>query len=275
MTVISVITCNVSAEFLNPPGVPAWEERKGLLARVLQQPRATLIGLQEVTPGQLQFLCEQLPEFTALTVPVTHPTAELLSAWKAKYARYGLPEIPSPYEIVLFYRTDTLELLKTGHWWLSPTSERPSIGFGNVAPRVVLWAYLQVRNSSQKFLVFNTHIDRRCIPAMLEVCREHFATFAPYQRPLLFIGDLNVNPSNSDFQVLLHDGWRDSYEVALAPNADTFLYTLPDIPGGRIDHILYRGDGVVPRAWMRLISPDLGQRVSDHDPVYAEFDLTL
>jgi len=270
---ISIITSNVSADFLSPPGVPTWDERKLLYAQVLRNAQPSLIGLQEVTPRQLQFLREQLPEFTALTVPVTDPDPDLLATWQAKYAQFGLPQIPDPYEIILFYQTAIFELLATGYWWLSPTPDRPSIGFGNTAPRVVLWAHLQHRASSRAFFVFNTHIDHRCTRAMVDLCRERLMAFATATASLIFIGDMNFNPGDSNYASLISDNWRDSHEAADAPGAATFLYDLPNIPGGRIDHIFYRGDGLTPRMWTRLLPPDPERRVSDHDPVYVRFSI--
>lgn len=273
---ISVITSNASADFLTPPGVPTWDERKQLYAQVLRDAAPSLIGLQEVTPRQCQFLQAQLPAFTALTVPVTDPDPALVAAWQAKYAKFGLPQVPSPYEIVLFYHTDTFEPLATGHWWLSPTPNRPSIGFGNTAPRVVLWAQLRQRATNREFFVFNTHIDHRCPQAMVNLCREKFAGFTSPTASLIFLGDLNFNPSDANYTLLINDGWRDAHEVpaaSAAPDAATFLYNLPDIPGGRIDHVLYRGQGLTPQAWARLLSPDPERRVSDHDPVYVRFSV--
>src|SRR6188474_2453966 len=154
---ISIITSNISADFLDPPGVPTWEERKLLFVDVLLRAEPAIIGLQEVTPRQLQFLQTQFSKFSALTVPISNPTPDLLAAWQAKYEKFGFPEIPSPYEIILFYHKDTFDLLSTGYWWLSPTPDRPSIGFGNIAPRVVLWAHLHHTASNKEFVIFNTH----------------------------------------------------------------------------------------------------------------------
>ncbi len=43
------------------------------------------------------------------------------------------------------------------------------------------------------------------------------------------------------------------------------------MPGGRIDHILYRSSGLLPQLWTRLVSPHPTQRLSDHDPVLVQF----
>ena len=271
---LNVITVNVSADFTTPPGVPPWNERKSLLVETLLTAQPHLIGLQEVTTTQRRFLETALSDFSVLTVPVVDADPALVTAWRAKYAVYGLPDIPNPYELLLFYRTTEFALIASGHLWLSPTPERPSIGFGNVAPRAVLWAHLCHRPSGLAFICFNTHIDHRCPDPMVALCRQRFADFLPLNVPLIFIGDFNFNPATANYALLHSDGWLDPHQVAEAAEVPTFLYNTPDLmPGGRIDHILYRGHGLDPLAWSRLASPDPSRRMSDHDPVLVRFTL--
>jgi hypothetical protein len=99
---MSLITANVSADFLTPPDVPPWDERKQLFAQPLRHAAPDILGLQEVTPRQFAFWQAQLPEFTALTVSPSNPDPVLLAAWRAKYGAFGFDTIPSPFEIILF-----------------------------------------------------------------------------------------------------------------------------------------------------------------------------
>lgn len=271
---LNFVTSNISADFLSSPGVPTWEERKTRYVQTLQRAQPDVISLQEVTPRQFEFLQPYLPEFTALTVPVINPTEELQTAWYAKYAKFGLPQVPSPYEIVLFYHAEKFELVATDYWWLSPTPERPSIGFGNVAPRAVLWAHLRLCGSGQELLIFTTHLDHRCLSAMLALCRERFLSMTGRALNRIFMGDLNFNPNTENYRLLLDDGWQDACIANVGSNSTTFLYDLPHIPGGRIDHILYRGRGLTPQTWARLRPTDAEARISDHDPVFVRFQLS-
>jgi endonuclease/exonuclease/phosphatase family metal-dependent hydrolase len=270
---ISIVTSNISADFLNPPGVPTWESRRLPYVDVLRNAEPDIVGLQEVTPRQLQFLRKQFSEFSALTVPVDNPTPDLLTAWQAKYKQFGFSEIPSPYEIILFYRPDTFSLLSSGHWWLSPTPDVPSLGFGNTAPRVVLWAHLHHRVSNQEFVIFNTHIDQRCTQAMMELCRNKFAEFEENYPCLILMGDLNFNEKDPNYDLLITDAWNDSHKAALEADSATFLYDRLGMPGGRIDHILYRGSKFIPTTWIRLLPRASNERISDHDPVHVEFQV--
>lgn len=268
---LTILTSNISADFLNPPGVPEWEVRKELYVNVLRQAKPDILGLQEVTPRQLAFLQERLPEFTALTVPVENPTPDLLDVWQTKFGKSGIPLVPGPYEIILFYRTDMFDCLYTGHWWLSPTPDVPSIGFGNLAPRVLLWTELAYRASHRRLMIFNTHIDQRSISPMIELCRRKFAEFTTDQLSLIFMGDLNFNEADPNYHLLVKDGWMDTHQVSQSVDSDTFLYNRAGIAAGRIDHILYRSRELTPQRWSRLLPLASNLRISDHDPVYVQF----
>lgn len=93
---INIITANVSADFLTPPGVPPWDERKALYAQVLRNAAPDILGFQEATPRQCAFWQAQLPLFTALTVSPTTPDPALRAIWQAKYGRFGFDTIPAP-----------------------------------------------------------------------------------------------------------------------------------------------------------------------------------
>jgi len=160
--------------------------------------------------------------------------------------------------------------LTSGYWWLSPTPKVPSIGFGNIAPRVVLWAHLRQNSSGKEFIIFNTHIDHRSPTPMVELCKKLFSTFAEKYPSLIFIGDLNFNEKDPNYESLVKDGWHDSCQVSKDINSATFLYEIPSIPGGRIDHILYKSAELTPILWQRLMPSDPKQRISDHDPVNAK-----
>lgn len=83
------------------------------------------------------------------------------------------------------------------------------------------------------------------------------------------MGDFNFNPDDVEFQILRDDGWQDSFSAADPGDSATFLYDLPNIPGGRIDHILFRGGRIESKSWSRILSPEPERRISDHDPVLA------
>jgi endonuclease/exonuclease/phosphatase (EEP) superfamily protein YafD len=108
---------------------------------------------------------------------------------------------------------------------------------------------------------------------MIALCRKQFAVFVKKYPSLIFIGDLNFNEQDTNYELLVTDGWSDSYQAAHETETSTFLYNLPGIPHGRIDHILYRSKEFTPKIWKRLLPITSNQRLSDHDPVYVEFQV--
>jgi endonuclease/exonuclease/phosphatase family metal-dependent hydrolase len=261
---LCVVTFNVLMDFLPAEGVPPWEERKTACAQVLRAARADLIGVQEPSPQQLAYLEAQLPEFDLIVV------RSVLSEEVLRLARphYG-PDVPPVLnEVALFYRPATLEKLGEGHWWLSPTPDQPvSIGFGNIAPRLVVWGRFRHSATGRPLVVFNTHFDLRAPRPMAEVCRARFQAFA-LNEPLIFMGDFNVDPDQNAevYTLLTADGWRDAYAAVPPPPANG---TYQD--STRIDHVLYRGPALAPVAWATLPAPDPAHPLSDHHPVLVQF----
>jgi endonuclease/exonuclease/phosphatase family metal-dependent hydrolase len=270
---LTAVTANISADFLNPPGVPAWDARKALLVQALADAAPDIIGLQEVTPRQYAYMHAHLHGFAACTVEPAEPTPELIDAWQAKYARFGFATLPSPYEIVTFVRTATFICEASGHWWLSPTPDRPSIGFGNSAPRVVLWVRVRHRTTNHALVILNTHLDHRCLAPMVAVLQRQAMAFCAEARMRILLGDLNLPPEDALFHQLLDGGWQDTLVAPAQGTVSTFLYPDAGVPAGRIDHILYQGDGLHPLAWGRVESPEPTLRLSDHDPVCARLSL--
>ena len=131
---LSVVTFNVMVDVTPTPGVPGWAKRKELCARMLRDAHAELIGLQEPSPAQVKFLTDEVPGYEAIFYK-------------------GYPDA------TLLYKKEVFEEEERGHWWLSPTPERVSIGFGNVMPRLVVWAKLRHRAIGKSIYVFDTHFD--------------------------------------------------------------------------------------------------------------------
>jgi endonuclease/exonuclease/phosphatase family metal-dependent hydrolase len=265
---LRIITSNVAADFTSPPGVPSWDERREPYVELLRRAGADVLSLQEVMPKQLRFLRAELAESRVLVVNyIEGEDGEPASSELRDLAR---EEISNPYEIALFYRGDRLKVVECGHWWMSPTPDTPSTGFGNNWPRVLVWSRFHWEVGD--VIVFATHIDHRCVSEMLDVCRPRFDALADSGIPQIFAGDLNFNPEHDAYASLLSDGWCDSGQN-IAPETSTFLYEMPNVPSGRIDHIFTRGSRLSTHEWSRLLPAPGDPPVSDHDPVLVRVGL--
>ena len=253
---LTAVTFNVLVEISNPEGVPPWRERRELCVEMLQDTEADLIGLQEPTPNQVRFLLDALPAYKAI---------------------YYDEKAPGYTDATLFYRQATFGLLESGHWWLSPTPDRISIGFGNTLPRIVVWAKLKHISSNRELLVFNTHFDNS-MPSqvrMAELCERMLEPFYEQRLPMFFLGDFNTDQKRGDYARLTSNGWHDSYRVSEHASPEGRDDNIATMVGSqiRIDHIFYRGEHITPVAWQRLASPDPDRLLSDHYPVLAKFTI--
>ncbi|MBX9788443.1 MAG: endonuclease/exonuclease/phosphatase family protein [Pirellulales bacterium] len=254
-TDLTVVSFNILVDFGSGPGVPRWVERRDSCVQLLKQSGAQLIGLQEPSPGQMKWLTEQLPEFEAV------------------FYRRAPTDKGYPDAALMYLRARFTEK-ERGHWWLSPTPEKVSTGFGNTLPRLVVWARLQDMVADKELLVFNTHFDNS-MPSQLkmaELCSRQFEKFAAQGAPMLFLGDFNTDQKRGDYARLTSGGWRDSYtasELASDDGRDDRVATHQR--GTRIDHIFYHGDALTPVAWQRLEFPDPQRPLSDHFPIRARF----
>jgi endonuclease/exonuclease/phosphatase family metal-dependent hydrolase len=248
----------------------------------LRSAQPDIVGLQEAQPAQIRFFESSLPELTAVTVEEAMHDETLIESVRRHYGVDLLPGEKRPNEVVLYYRTAAFQMMDQGRWWLSPTPEVMSVGFGNIAPRPLLWVKLRHISSGSVIVVANTHVDWRATLPMMEACKAHLDELVADDTPAVFMGGFNVGRSSSEYGLLISTGWRYA-DMGRDPRADSSASsagqtssgpehmqpTPPDPQATRIDHILYRGESMVPLEWQRLTSPDPARRLSDHDPIFA------
>ena len=255
-TDLTVVSFNILVDFGSSAQVPRWPERRELCVQLLKDAHAQLIGLQEPSPGQMKWLAEQLPAYEVVL-------------YRRSPTDKGYPDA------ALLYERERFEEKERGHWWLSPTPEKVSTGFGNTLPRLVVWAQLRDKLTDKELIVFNTHFDNT-MPSqarMAELCSRQFEKFTPRGLPMLFVGDFNTDQKRGDYSRLTSGGWRDSYTAADQASDDGRDDRVATHLGGtRIDHIFYHGDSLTPVAWERLESPDPARLLSDHYPILARFN---
>ena len=280
-------------------GTPnAWDSRKADLVELIRKMDLDAFGLQEVCPGQVDYLTNSLPQYAFVG---EHRNADRVSGEA------------SP----VFYRKSRFEALKNGTFWLSETPDVPGVkGWGAACPRVCSWAWLKDNHTGKTFCFANTHTDHVSSRArkegmLLIIRRMH--EFAPAGTPVVFTGDHNCReteePSKAVSQILKNalyvsetpptgpwrtfNGWlwREN-EVStenvlkLPPNVRNARKGSPDAEktkngghvwedcGARIDYI-YVSDDVKVNAYETRGDARPGKKLypSDHFPVTAVIEL--
>ncbi|MBY0588575.1 endonuclease/exonuclease/phosphatase family protein [bacterium] len=250
---LKVVTYNVLVEISSGPGIPAWKDRREALVQLLENEKPDLIALQEPTPRQLAYLAEKL-------------------------ASFGSVQDQKFTDAALFYRKDLFEIVDQGHWWLSPTPDKPmSRGFGNFLPRILVWARLKHRASGGVFVAACTHFDNTTPSQtkMAALCQEKWKPFRDQGKPIIWMGDFNTDQGRGDYPMLVSNGFHDAYTASplSSPGGrDDNASTFPGENGKRIDHILYFG---AVRATEWRVIPYEKTILSDHYPVAAKLVVTL
>lgn len=169
-------------------GTPnAWTNRQDALVALLRKLDLDAVGLQEVRPDQAEFLDAAFPEY-------------------AKFGEHRGADRKSDEASPIYFRTNRLECVKGGTFWLSETPDVPGVkGWGAACPRVCSWALLKDRRTGRRFCFANTHTDHVSALArkegMLLIIRR-MKEFASEDTPIVFTGDHNCRETEEPAQAV-------------------------------------------------------------------------
>ena len=242
--------------------VGKWGDRRELVVRRIRAFDPDILGAQEVTGFQADYLRRELPQYG--------------------YAGVGRRDGKDDGEQVpVFFRKGRFEQADAGHFWLSPTPDVPgSRGWGAMAPRMVTWVKLRdLLRQGGALYVFNTHYTPNTIRARNEstaLLRLRIETIAR-DAPVIVMGDFNTQAGEKTYRRLLGEEaavglhLTDSCAAVHGHGADDAgTYHLPRgiRLRRRIDWILHTPDFTSVDAGIDTWSLD-GRYPSDHYPVTA------
>ena len=149
----------------------------------------------------------------------------------------------------IFYKTDRVKCLSSGHFWLSETPEVVgSKGWDAKYPRICTWGQFKDRKTGNKFWMFNLHMDHRGVEARKQsalLVMERIKTMCGNQ-PYILLGDFNVDQFNPIYPMMMDSGmFVDCFDAAAVRFAPTgsMNYFKPDFKtDSRIDHVLVSDD---------------------------------
>lgn len=144
----------------------------------------------------------------------------------------------------IFYDTNKFELLESGNFWLSPTPDRPGLGWDAACVRICTWGVFKIKGTKFKFVYYNLHMDHIGVVARAESAKMILNKIKEdkHELPAILSGDFNINQDNDGFKLIDNSGiLNDSYRVAKFRyiNMSTFNDFHPEGLGlnERIDHI--------------------------------------
>lgn len=238
-------------------GANAWPNRQQFVLDVLDNYAPHIVGFQEPVREQIDFLNTFLTDYDGVAVE----------------AHRG------HVHNAIYYRTDLLERLTWGSFWLSDTPGIVhSATWGNTESRAVVWARFRMRHTGQEFFVLNTHfhhvdptgeIARRSAELIVDKIDE-----LTDDVPVIIMGDFNSEPNSvahNKFVKTSRIPFADAWEEAVVRRGpvNTFHGFTGQSTGKRIDWILVSDREILVQE-MEHVNVRRGNVFpSDHYPVFA------
>jgi endonuclease/exonuclease/phosphatase family metal-dependent hydrolase len=250
-----IMTFNL--RFANPlDGLNRWEFRKELVVETILAHQPDLLGTQEGTVPQLEFLTGHLPGYRSL---MEHREID----WTCQYP-------------TIFYRAGAFDTKNGGEFWLSQTpGEHRSKSWDSAFPRMVTYGLFRETGRGLWFYFANTHLDHISELARLHGSRMVREFFLPKKKPIVLVGDFNEPPDAPVYRQLigLHSPLTDTWRALHAAEEEMpTQHQFDGQPkGSRIDWILVTPPFRVKEVEIIRHNQD-GRYPSDHFPYLAEVD---
>lgn len=237
-------------------GPNAWPHRGGRVAALLRMRGAERVCIQE---------------------GLTHQVADLRE--RLRWDAFGVGRDDGEHQgeqVAILHDPKRLKRLRGGHFWLSPTPEKPGLGWDAACNRMATWAEFRDRNG-RRFLVCNTHLDHEGPVARREGIRLLSTKLRALAGtlPILLAGDFNAEEDTEPMRLLMHSGLQDTRsrsEIPAYGPVRTFsgFSVHGAMVGGRIDYVFVSPGVTVRQHWTICDFDDAMRFPSDHLPVQVE-----
>lgn len=237
----------------------AWPFRKDMVAGMVRFHDVDVVGMQEALKGQIDDLEQQLPGYAWIGV----------GRADGREAGEYCP---------IFYRTERLELLEHGTFWLSETPDVPgSKSWDAAIERIVTWAVFRDVELEAEIFVLNTHFDHIGAEARrrsAQLIADRLSELAG-GRPIVVMGDFNTTEDSAPYDILTSGALRDTMTVSELPHygPSGTWHDFGRIPlESRIDYV-FVSDAFRVLRHANMSETWNGRFPSDHLPVLAEVGL--
>ena len=145
----------------------------------------------------------------------------------------------------IFYKTDRLQLLDHGDFWLSETPDKPGLGWDAVCIRLCTWGKFARKTVEgvTPFYYFNLHMDHVGVVARHEAAKLVVQRIREIAQgaPVVLTGDFNVDQNDEIYTIFTNSGLlKDSFDSArirFAENGTFNAFKINYFTTSRIDHV--------------------------------------
>ena len=252
---IRIMSCNVRYFNQYDHGKKSWFYRADLMMDSIEKAAPSIIGFQEVTSLQYDYLVETMPEFdSVITYRDDAANAE------------GCP---------VFYHTDKYTLVDKGSFWLSETPEIMSKDWGSECYRICSYVILKEKVTEKEFVVFNTHLDHVSDEARIngiQVVLDKIKEFG--NLPAVLMGDLNAVESSETYKSATATFFDAKYETENTMTSCTFQNWGEELDGNCVDYVMLSPNSFEVHFYKVITDTYDGVYISDHFPLLVELELT-
>ena len=266
----------------------SWEQRCPVLCDQVNFEHPDVFGAQEVLESQLKDMLLRLDGYDYIGVGRDDGKT------KGEYA-------------AIFYDKQKLRLVDSGHFWLSETPDKPSLGWDAACIRICTWGLFNGNGNDNvndnlnlndngrstsgrllpkgrknekglQFYFFNLHMDHVGVVARREAAKlvvERIRQMAGDSVPVVLTGDFNVDQHDEIYSIFTQSGLVDSYmdaRLRFAENGTFNGWHQEQKTDSRIDHVFVSQHFTVDRYGILTNTYWTDQRrlPSDHYPVFVK-----
>jgi len=170
-----------------PSDYHKWNDRKRIISQIISIKKPDLIGLQEPDHRQLEDILNLNPTYKHIGIAREGGT-------KGEYS-------------AILYNPSRFQIIDSGTFWLSPTPEKISYGWGAKCLRICTWAILldlQIPNNDPpvQIMMVNTHLDHVSNQARIEGTKLILQKIKQSKLPVIFTGDFNSTPDSEVIKMI-------------------------------------------------------------------------
>ena len=252
---ITMMSCNVRCLTPLDLGKRSWFYRADLLVDHIVAQAPGIIGFQEATQWQYQYLVDV---FTGYDSVIDYRDNSVASE--------GCP---------IFYNTSLYSIKEKGSFWLSETPEKMSKDWGAAHYRICSYVILTDLDSGKDFVVFNTHLDHVSDEARIKgiaVVLDKIAQFGDL--PAVIMGDFNAEEDSETYTSAIRYFLDAQYAAAETMEGYTYQNWGNEAKFKRLDYFMISQTGWNPLRYTIVQPITGGKYVTDHCPIVLELTLT-
>lgn len=247
---LKVMSCNVRCIAPTDLGKKSWFYRADLIIKGIQNEQPGVIGFQEVTKWQYDYLCDTLSVFDSV---ITYRDEAFNSE--------GCP---------IFYRSDIYTLIDKGSFWLSETPDVMSKSWGAQYNRICSYVILKDNATETEFVVFNTHLSHVSDEARIngiQVVIDKIKEFGDL--PAILMGDLNAEEDSETYKSATENFLDTKYQTENTMASCTYQDWGAQLDRNCIDYVMISKTGFNVNSYKVVTDTYDGVYSSDHFPLVA------